>query len=135
VKLIKTLQIKKLKIMKKLKKFTIEALRREMPVLEEMEERSIIGGYDANDCWWRCIAYGSYCSTKLLVFDPNMVDGWEGVSEITHTVIVEGYSTSGDKVYVYCPQTGLRTFIDTAVLNPNPTTGTSGAGKFYINVN
>jgi hypothetical protein len=34
--------------MKKLKKFTIEALRREMPVLEEMEERGIVGGSGYN---------------------------------------------------------------------------------------
>jgi hypothetical protein len=37
--------------MKTLKKFTIEALRMEMPVLEEAEERDILGGSGSYLTW------------------------------------------------------------------------------------
>jgi hypothetical protein len=44
--------------MKKLKKFTIEALRREMPVLEEAEERGIVGGSGIDGlCVFNCLTY------------------------------------------------------------------------------
>jgi hypothetical protein len=42
-------KFKSKRIMKKLKKFTIEALRREMPVWEEAEERDIVGGFNSWD--------------------------------------------------------------------------------------
>ena len=43
--------------MRKLTRLNIDALQREMPVLDEETLRSIYGGLDPNDCWWRCMAY------------------------------------------------------------------------------
>ena len=43
--------------MKKLTKISIEELKKQLPVLDRNAEQCIYGGYDENDCWWRCMAY------------------------------------------------------------------------------
>ena len=147
-----------------------------MPVLDEATQKSICGGYDPNDCWWRCIAYikscgtsysaddamklasayygssfsdssyafsgnyqdcsnyisgyvtnvkDSYCQNTILVFNPNKISGWQGISGSSHAVIVQGYS--GNYVNVFDPQTGREANINVHELNG------SGSG-FYVKV-
>ncbi len=43
--------------MKKLTRKNLNELKKEMPVISEQELRLYVGGYDPNDCWWRCMAY------------------------------------------------------------------------------
>ncbi|GHU63130.1 hypothetical protein FACS1894160_3240 [Bacteroidia bacterium] len=43
--------------MRTLRKCDIESMERELPVLNEGLQMSIVGGYDAGDCWWRCMAF------------------------------------------------------------------------------
>ena len=43
--------------MRKLKKISLKELEKEAICLDESELRLYMGGYDPNDCWWRCIAY------------------------------------------------------------------------------
>lgn len=51
--------------MKKLQKLSLKQLEDEMPVMTEKMLTGIMGGYDPNDCMWRCFAYingGAYGS-------------------------------------------------------------------------
>lgn len=43
--------------MKKLGKLSLKRLEDEMLVMDEMMLKRIMGGYDPNDCMWRCFAY------------------------------------------------------------------------------
>jgi natural product precursor len=45
------------KDMKKLGRKNLDDLREIMPVVNDQELRNYVGGYDPNDCWWRCMAY------------------------------------------------------------------------------
>lgn len=52
--------------MKKLKKLSLKQMEDEMPVVDEKILKSIMGGYDPNDCMWRCFAYlngGAYSAS------------------------------------------------------------------------
>ena len=52
--------------MKKLKKLSLKEMEHEMPMIGSDEQRRFLGGYDPNDCMWRCFAYlngGSYTTT------------------------------------------------------------------------
>ena len=46
---------------KKLTKSSLDELAKRMPILSEALQMTYIGGYDTNDCWWRCIAYLKSC--------------------------------------------------------------------------
>jgi hypothetical protein len=154
----------------------VEALKKEMPVLDEETQRSIYGGYDANDCWWRCIAYlkgdgnysaddayalasayygssfssdsyafsgnrndfnsyisgyvtcpdcGNYVSGQILVFNPNEISSWAGISGTMHAVVVTG--RSGGSIVVYDPQNREHYMINASELN-------NSSSGFYVNV-
>ncbi|WP_286833787.1 MULTISPECIES: hypothetical protein [unclassified Proteiniphilum] len=50
----------------KKRKVTVESLAelaKRMPVLSESQQMAYVGGYDANDCWWRCVSYLDSCGT------------------------------------------------------------------------
>ena len=46
-----------------LRKSNLDELAQVMPVLSESQQMAYVGGYDTNDCWWRCIAYLASCGT------------------------------------------------------------------------
>jgi len=43
--------------MKKLGKLSLKQLKEEIQITDEKMLKSITGGYDPNDCMWRCFAY------------------------------------------------------------------------------
>jgi hypothetical protein len=69
---------------------------------------------------------GSYCSGRILIFDPNQTSNWAGNSGTTHAIVITDYNS----------QTGVYTYFD-------PQSGTSGtmsatdvnnSGKYFVNV-
>ena len=55
--------------MRKLKKISLKELEKEAICLDESELRLYMGGYDPNDCWWRCIAYINSCGSNYSADD------------------------------------------------------------------
>ena len=49
---------------RKLTRKSLDELAKIMPVLSECQQLTYMGGYDSNDCWWRCIAYLKSCGTS-----------------------------------------------------------------------
>ena len=67
--------------MKTLRKVDIEAMERELQVLDDAFMASVVGGMD---CWWRCIAYIKSCGTSYTADDAMALaqeyyctKGWE----------------------------------------------------------
>lgn len=55
--------------MRKLKKISLKELEKEAICLDDSELRLCMGGYDPNDCWWRCIAYINSCGSNYSADD------------------------------------------------------------------
>ena len=58
--------------MRKLKKISLKELEKEAICLDESELRLYMGGYDPNDCWWRCIAYINSCGSNYSADDVHI---------------------------------------------------------------
>ena len=158
-------------------KESLDTLASTMPVISLLEMLRYMGGFDPNDCFWRCIAwfescgtayseydaysaarsyygntitnyYGfigtssdannilseyfgglssSYCTGRILVFDPGQVINSANLSKgSSHAVVVLGYN--GSNIEVFDPQLGIYYTVDTWSFNQS-------SGGFYAKVN
>lgn len=55
--------------MRKMKKLTLKELEEEAICLGDYELSLYMGGYDPNDCWWRCLSYVNSCGSNYSADD------------------------------------------------------------------
>lgn len=55
--------------MKKITKSDLKGLMEDFSAISAQELRAYVGGYDSNDCWWRCMAYIQSCGTSYSADD------------------------------------------------------------------
>jgi len=65
----------------------------------------------------------NYCTGQILVFNPCQISGWDGYEGENHAVIVDGYSSDGQYVNVFDPQSGSYSSISTSELYQNDSNG------------
>jgi len=83
--------------MKKLTRSTLDELAKVMPVLSEQEQRMYVGGYDNNDCWWRCIAYLKNCGSNYGASGAMaLAQDYYGSSFNSNSYAFSGNKTIGD---------------------------------------